>query len=242
MPGIESNAVEPTKDELRGLSPVQKALRLAPTYGLVILMVGLILLFSVLLPNTFPTLLNLRSILSRQGDHRAAVAGGDDPDGGGAHRPDRRLRHRAVAHPGDQPADDVRPALAGGGRHRADPWRHHRGAERPCWSRWRGSTASSPRWAPAPCSTRWPCGTPAGGRWSGTLPDAFYAINGTFVFGLPITAYLRAGDHPGPLGHPRIHADRPLPLRHRRQPARGRAERHSDPQVRDRRLRRLGRC
>ena len=60
MPGIESNAVEPTKDELRGLSPVQKALRLAPTYGLVILMVGLILLFSILLPNTFPTVLNLR--------------------------------------------------------------------------------------------------------------------------------------------------------------------------------------
>jgi ribose transport system permease protein len=64
MPGIESNAVEPTKDELRGLTPVQKLLRLAPTYGLVILMLGLILLFSIILPNTFPTLLNLRSILS----------------------------------------------------------------------------------------------------------------------------------------------------------------------------------
>jgi ribose transport system permease protein len=64
MPGIESNAVEPTKDELRGLTATQKALRLAPTYGLVILMVGLILLFSILLPNTFPTVLNLRSILS----------------------------------------------------------------------------------------------------------------------------------------------------------------------------------
>jgi ribose transport system permease protein len=64
MPGIESNAVEPTRDDLRGLSPAQKLLRLAPTYGLVILMLGLILLFSVLLPNTFPTLLNLRSILS----------------------------------------------------------------------------------------------------------------------------------------------------------------------------------
>jgi ribose transport system permease protein len=64
MPGIESNAVEPTKDELRGLTPVQRALRLAPTYGLVILMFGLIALFSVLLPNTFPTLLNLRAILS----------------------------------------------------------------------------------------------------------------------------------------------------------------------------------
>ena len=64
MPGIESNAVEPTKDELRGLSSGAKLARLAPTYGLVILMVALILFFSLLLPNTFPTLLNLRSILS----------------------------------------------------------------------------------------------------------------------------------------------------------------------------------
>jgi len=64
MPGVESNAVEPTKDELRGLSPVAKALRLAPTYGLVILMVGLIVLFSILLPDSFPTILNVRSILS----------------------------------------------------------------------------------------------------------------------------------------------------------------------------------
>ncbi len=64
MPGVESNAVEPTKDELRGLSPLAKALRLAPTYGLVILMVGLIVLFSILLPDSFPTILNVRSILS----------------------------------------------------------------------------------------------------------------------------------------------------------------------------------
>lgn len=64
MPGIESNAVEPTKDELRDLSPLQRAWRLAPTYGLVILMVGLILAFSILLPATFPTMLNLRAILS----------------------------------------------------------------------------------------------------------------------------------------------------------------------------------
>jgi ribose transport system permease protein len=64
MPGIDSNAVEPTKDELRGLSIAQKLVRLAPTYGLVILMFALIVIFSVLLPKTFPTLLNLRSILS----------------------------------------------------------------------------------------------------------------------------------------------------------------------------------
>lgn len=43
---------------------MQKAFRLAPTYGLVILMFGLIVLFSILLPQTFPTMLNLRAILS----------------------------------------------------------------------------------------------------------------------------------------------------------------------------------
>ena len=64
MPGIESNAIEPTKDELKGLSTPRKLLRLAPTYGLVILMFGLVILFSVLLPDTFPTVLNVRAILS----------------------------------------------------------------------------------------------------------------------------------------------------------------------------------
>jgi ribose transport system permease protein len=64
MPSIESDALEPTKDEIAHLSFGQKLLRLAPVYGLVILMFGLIVLFSIMLPNTFPTMLNLRAILS----------------------------------------------------------------------------------------------------------------------------------------------------------------------------------
>ena len=64
MPSIESNALEPTKDEIAHLSTGAKLLRLIPVYGLVILMFGLIVLFSVLLPNTFPTALNVRAILS----------------------------------------------------------------------------------------------------------------------------------------------------------------------------------
>ncbi|MEO1312414.1 MAG: ABC transporter permease [Pseudomonadota bacterium] len=64
MQSIESDALEPTKDELAPLSPLQKIIRLAPVYGLVILMFGLILLFSILLPDTFPTQLNLRAIIS----------------------------------------------------------------------------------------------------------------------------------------------------------------------------------
>jgi ribose transport system permease protein len=64
MQSIESNALEPTAAELAGMSFSQKIQRLLPVYGLVILTAILILLFSILLPQTFPTLLNLRSIIS----------------------------------------------------------------------------------------------------------------------------------------------------------------------------------
>lgn len=64
MNSIQSTALEPTRSELSGLTTAQKIGRLIPTYGLVILTVFLILLFSVMLSNTFPTLLNLRSIIS----------------------------------------------------------------------------------------------------------------------------------------------------------------------------------
>ena len=64
MQSIESDALEPTKSELKHLTLAGKLIRLAPVYGLVILTLGLILLFSILLPNTFPTLLNLRAIIS----------------------------------------------------------------------------------------------------------------------------------------------------------------------------------
>jgi ribose transport system permease protein len=64
MNSLQSTALEPTRSELKGLTAAQKIGRLLPTYGLVILTVALILLFSVLLSNTFPTLLNLRSIIS----------------------------------------------------------------------------------------------------------------------------------------------------------------------------------
>ena len=64
MNSIESDALEPTSDELKGLSFARMLARLAPVYGLVILTAFLILLFSILLPNTFPTLLNMRAIVS----------------------------------------------------------------------------------------------------------------------------------------------------------------------------------
>jgi ribose transport system permease protein len=61
---VKSNALEPTRAELARLSPAERVGRLVPVYGLVILAVLLALFFSVLLPSTFPTLLNLRSIVA----------------------------------------------------------------------------------------------------------------------------------------------------------------------------------
>ncbi|MEL6101289.1 MAG: ABC transporter permease [Pseudomonadota bacterium] len=64
MQSLESSALEPTKADLRGLSTGKRLMRFLPVYGLVILTVFLIGLFSILLPDTFPTMLNLRSIIS----------------------------------------------------------------------------------------------------------------------------------------------------------------------------------
>ncbi len=64
MQSIESNALEPTRAELKELTLLQKVGRILPVYGLVLLTLFLMVLFSVLLPDTFPTMLNLRAILS----------------------------------------------------------------------------------------------------------------------------------------------------------------------------------
>ena len=66
MQSIQSTALEPTPAEMKGLSGGEKLKRLLPVYGLVILTALLILIFSVLLPDTFPTLLNLRSIIANK--------------------------------------------------------------------------------------------------------------------------------------------------------------------------------
>ncbi|QFY63866.1 ABC transporter permease (plasmid) [Rhizobium grahamii] len=66
MQSIQSNALEPTKVDLKGLSKTARIQRLLPVYGLVILTALLIVLFSVLLPDTFPTVLNVRSIIANK--------------------------------------------------------------------------------------------------------------------------------------------------------------------------------
>ena len=63
MTSIKSSALEPTANELEAMSLGRKIARLLPVYGLPLCMLALIALFSILLPNTFPTMLNFRSIL-----------------------------------------------------------------------------------------------------------------------------------------------------------------------------------
>lgn len=64
MQSIKSTALEPTRSELAGLSRWGTLVRLLPVYGLPILTFLLIIAFSLLLPDTFPTALNARSIIS----------------------------------------------------------------------------------------------------------------------------------------------------------------------------------
>jgi ribose transport system permease protein len=188
MPGIDSNAVEPTKDELRGLTPLRKALRLAPTYGLVILMLGLILLFSILLPNTFPTLLNLRSILSDKAIIALLALAAMIPMVAG--RIDLTVGYGivlwhilaislqtlyGVPWPVAVAIVLVLGVITGALNGllvevaRIDSFIATLGTGTVLYA-----------------LALWHTG---GRQMVGALPDAFYAINGTFVFGLPITAY-----------------------------------------------------
>ena len=64
MQSLKSDALEPTRGETAGLGVGRKAARLLPVYGLPALTVLLVALLSVALPDTFPTLLNLRAIIS----------------------------------------------------------------------------------------------------------------------------------------------------------------------------------
>jgi ribose transport system permease protein len=64
MQSIKSRALEPTRSELAAMTRGQAAIRLIPVFGLPILGVVLALIFSLALPDTFPTIFNLRSILS----------------------------------------------------------------------------------------------------------------------------------------------------------------------------------
>ena len=55
MNSVRSDALEPTRSELKNASFGERLRRRIPVYGLPILLVLLVILFSVLLPQTFPT-------------------------------------------------------------------------------------------------------------------------------------------------------------------------------------------
>lgn len=164
MPSIESNAIEPTKDELQGLSLMGRALRLAPTYGLVILMFGLIILFSILLPNTFPTMLNLRAILSDKAIIALLSLAAMIPMVAG--RIDLTVGYGIVLVLGIATGilNGILVEVA-----RIDSFIATLGTGTILYA-----------------LALWHTG---GRQMVGQLPDAFYAINGTFIFGLPITAF-----------------------------------------------------
>ncbi len=66
MQSLKSTALEPTRAELAGLGRAEAIRRMLPVYGLPLLTVALGILFSVLLPDTFPTALNARAILGEK--------------------------------------------------------------------------------------------------------------------------------------------------------------------------------
>lgn len=70
MQSLKSDALEPTRSELAQLSAGARTRRLLPIYGLPILTMLLILIFSLIFPDTFPTLLNFSAII----DNKAIIA------------------------------------------------------------------------------------------------------------------------------------------------------------------------
>lgn len=66
MQSLKSDALEPDPSDLKGKSLGHTLLALLPVYGLVLITLLLTGLFALLLPQTFPTLLNFRLTLSNQ--------------------------------------------------------------------------------------------------------------------------------------------------------------------------------
>ncbi len=188
MQSLESGALEPTKAELKGLSTGKRIMRFLPVYGLVILTVFLIGLFSVLLPNTFPTMLNLRSIISDKAIIALLSLGAMIPMAAG--RIDLTVGYGIVLW--HILAISLQTMLG-------LPWPMAVavvlvfGAMAGFLNGWLVEVAKIDSFI-ATLGTGtvlyalalWHTG---GRQMVGLLPDGFYALNTTFVFGLPITAY-----------------------------------------------------
>jgi ribose transport system permease protein len=188
MQSLESGALEPTAAELKGLSTGKRIMRFLPVYGLVILTVFLIGLFSILLPNTFPTMLNLRSIISDKAIIAMLSLGAMIPMAAG--RIDLTVGYGIVLW--HILAISLQTMLG-------LPWPVAvmvvllLGAVTGFLNGWLVEVARIDSFI-ATLGTGtvlyalalWHTG---GRQMVGLLPDGFYALNTTFVFGLPITAY-----------------------------------------------------
>ncbi len=64
MQSLQSDAFEPTRNELRDLPRLDAWWRSTPRYGLLIVTVALAIAFSVAFPSTFPTFFNMRSMIA----------------------------------------------------------------------------------------------------------------------------------------------------------------------------------
>lgn len=67
---LRSDALEPTRAELSGLTTGERIRRFLPVFGLPIIAVVLVVLFSALFPDTFPTLANANALI----DNKAIIA------------------------------------------------------------------------------------------------------------------------------------------------------------------------
>ena len=70
MQSLKSDALEPTRADLAALSTGQRLGKLLPVYGLPLLALALIALFSALFPDSFPTLMNFSALI----DNKAVIA------------------------------------------------------------------------------------------------------------------------------------------------------------------------
>ncbi|MEP2427183.1 ABC transporter permease [Roseobacter sp.] len=188
MQSLESGALEPTKAELKSLSTGKRIMRFLPVYGLVILTAFLIVLFSALLPNTFPTMLNVRSIISDKAIIALLSLGAMIPMAAG--RIDLTVGYGIVLW--HVLAISLQTVLG-------LPWPVAvasvlvLGAVTGFLNGWLVEVAKIDSFI-ATLGTGtvlyalalWHTG---GRQMVGLLPDGFYALNTTFVFGLPITAY-----------------------------------------------------
>ena len=200
-------------------------MRFLPVYGLVILMVFLIGLFSVLLPDTFPTMLNLRALISDKAIIALLSLGAMIPMAAG--RIDLTVGYGIVLWHILAISLQTMVGL---------PWPVAvisvlmLGAFTGFLNGLLVEVAKIDSFI-ATLGTgtvlyAWRCGIPAGGRWSVCCRRAFTTYLHNVRLRPAHHRVLPDRDHHRDVGRPRIHARRSIPLRRWREPTRRATQRH----------------